>query len=166
MKGRNVRARVIHQKVKVNVTLTSKGQGQCMCTAFYSGGPEHSTVSPEARVVLPAMFQRTSLSPRILTLNLSISLAIWAALTVSYIVRTFHVAIRIAVLGERSFVGRFLHAICSPPGRFRRSVRFVGVIVKVSVAEAFFHMARVLTLCTTLLLLHLGLGPAMVELHL
>ena len=82
----------------------------------------------------PVMFKRTSLSPRISTLYLPISLATWAALPVSYIVRTFHVAIRIAVSGERSFVCNILYVICSPTGRFRKSVRCVVVVVKVSVA--------------------------------
>ncbi|VDP59135.1 unnamed protein product [Schistosoma curassoni] len=71
--------------------LDSINATPCVCGAFSSSWPEYNRSSPEASRCCPTCVQCVSLIPSISRLYLLISAAIWKALPVSHIVRTFHV---------------------------------------------------------------------------
>ena len=64
---------------------------------------ESKAVSPVVKWTFPAPVHLVSLTPRIASLNLFISLSTWCTFPAWYIVRTFHVPIRVQYLGENIF---------------------------------------------------------------
>ena len=81
---------------KISATPFSRG-------ALSSVTPEYSTVPSVASWTFSALLHLVSLTPRIARPNLFISLATWCALSVWYIVRTFHAPVRVRYLGDKIF---------------------------------------------------------------
>ena len=78
----------------------------------YSSIPEYSTVSPVAILNLPQEFYLISLTPRILTPCLCISLITWAHLPVSNNALTFHCSIFTHAFGDSNFIGGWCVILC------------------------------------------------------